>query len=216
MRSRNGGEDTRTRVLEAAVERFGQDGFGAPLRAIAADAGLSAPAIIKHFGSKDGLHRACDDHVLARVRAYKQEAMRSPDLGATFLAQMAVLDEVQPLVRYLVRSFLAGGEAARHLVEEMRTEALTWMRDGVEAGHLRPSRNEELRVKFAFSVSIGWMVQSVLSAGAEIGELGSQFWERTLKEMMLPALEVYTEGLLTDRALLDQYLLYMSDPPSPA
>ncbi|WP_324651227.1 TetR/AcrR family transcriptional regulator [Georgenia sp. H159] len=213
MRSPQPVSDTRTRILDAAVGRFGRDGFAAPLRTVAADAGVSAAAIIKHFGSKEALHTACDEHVLEIIGHHKREAMQSSDLRATFLAQMAVLDEFQPLIRYFVRSLLTGGDVARHLLTEMRSQAMDWMRDGVAAGNLRPSRNEELRVKFTFSASIGWMVQSVLAAGVELGELDSTFWRRTFEEMMLPALEVYTEGLLSDRAMLDEYLLYVGDPP---
>lgn len=214
MRSPQPVTDTRTRILDAAVRRFGSDGFAAPLRTVAADAGVSAAAIIKHFGSKEELHAACDAHVLEVIGTYKRAAMRSTDLGSTFLAQMALLDEFQPLIRYFVRSLLVGGDVARHLLAEMHSQALEWMRDGVAAGNLRPSRNEELRVKLTFSVSIGWMMQSVLTADVELGELDSQFWRRTFEELMLPALELYTEGLLTTRAMLDEYLLYMSDPPA--
>ncbi len=216
MRLPDGVPDTRSRILDAAVERFGRDGFDAPLRTVAADAGVSAAAIIKHFGSKEELHGACDDRVLGIIGDYKREAMRSENLGATFLAQMAVMDEFQGLIRYFVRSLLAGGTVARHLLEETRTRAREWMRDGVAAGNLRPSRDEELRVSFVLSVSVGWMVQAVLSSGRDLGELDSQFWHQTFHSMMLPALEMYTEGLLTDRSMLDQYVSYLSEPQAAA
>ncbi len=216
MRLPDGVPDTRTRILDAAVERFGRDGFAAPLRTVAADAGVSAAAIIKHFGSKEELHRACDERVLGIIGTYKSEAMRSEDLRGTFLAQMAVMDEFQGLIRYFVRSLLAGGAVARHLLDETRTQVLEWMRTGVGAGNLRPSRDEELRATFALSISVGWMVQAVLTAGKDVGELDSAFWHETFHAMMLPALEVYTEGLLTDRTLLDEYLRYLEDAPPPA
>ncbi|GAB3048590.1 TetR family transcriptional regulator [Sediminivirga luteola] len=213
MRSPQIASDTRTRILEAAVDRFGRDGFGASLRAIAADAGVSAAAVMKHFGSKESLHRECDAHVLAVISAYKTEAMKSADLGATLMTQMARMEEFQPLIRYTMRSFLAGGDVARNLLEDMRSRALTWMAEGVKAGHLKPSRNEELRVKLTFSISIGWMVQSVLAAEKDLGELDADFWARTFDEMLMPALELYAEGLFADRTLLEHYMLYRSDPP---
>ncbi len=213
MRLPEGVPNTRTRILDAALERFGRDGLGAPLRAIAADAGVSAAAIIKHFGSKEELHRACDERALDLIGAYKTEAMRSSDLRGTFLAQIAVMDEFQGLIRYFVRSLLAGGAVARHLLDETRSQALEWMRDGVRAGNLRPTRDEELRVTFTLSVSVGWMVQAVLTSGKDVGELDSAFWNDTFRAMMLPALEVYTEGLLTDRTLLDEYLGYLEGAP---
>lgn len=215
-RSAGPAPDTRSRILAAAIERFGREGFDASLRSIAADAGVTAPAIMKHFGSKEELHRACDAEVLAVTAKYKTEAARSTDLRGTFLEQMAILDEFQPLVRYMVRSTMTGGAAARRLLEDMRGEAMRWMRDGVAAGHIKPSRDEEARVKLTFSVSIGWMIQSVLSSGRDLGELDAEFWQQTLEEVMLPALELYTEGLLTGSTLLDEYLSYMSGPPAAA
>lgn len=201
-------------MLHAAVERFGAEGFDASLRAIARDAGLSASAIIKCFGSKEELRRACDEHLLAVIRMDKAEAMRSQVLRGTFLEQVAMLDEFQPLVRYMVRSLLAGGEIARTLVDDMHVQAEQWMRHEVEAGHVKPSRDEAARVKLTLSISLGWMLQAVLTSGKDIGELDADFWKKTIHDIMLPALELYTEGLLTDRTLLDEYLLYMSDPPA--
>ncbi|MCP2251786.1 transcriptional regulator, TetR family [Prauserella aidingensis] len=220
MRSPADVPDTRTRILEAAVNRFGQDGFDASLRAIAADVGVSAPAILKHFDSKEELRRACDEHVVDVTRKYKTEAMRSADLRATFLTQMAMVDEFQPLIRYVVRSLMNGGDAARNLLTDMYGEAERWMAEGVRTGVMRPSRDERARVKLTFSISLGWMLQSVLMADKELGELDADFWRQTTHELMPPALELYTHGLLTDSTLLDAYVsdrtepLSDSDPPA--
>ncbi len=55
---------TRARIRDAAVLRFGREGFGASVRTVAADAGVSPGLVIHHFGSKDGLRAACDEYVL--------------------------------------------------------------------------------------------------------------------------------------------------------
>jgi AcrR family transcriptional regulator len=48
--------DTRERLLEAAIELFGNNGFGSTsLRDLASDVGLKAPAIYNHFKSKEDL-----------------------------------------------------------------------------------------------------------------------------------------------------------------
>ena len=65
----------RARIRDAAVVRFGRDGFGVGVRAIAADAGVSAALVIHHFGSKDGLRAECDEHVLETVKREKSDAM---------------------------------------------------------------------------------------------------------------------------------------------
>lgn len=52
-------------IRDAAIELFGRDGFDVvPLRAIATQAGVSQPLIIKHFDSRNGLLEATDEHVL--------------------------------------------------------------------------------------------------------------------------------------------------------
>jgi TetR/AcrR family transcriptional regulator, regulator of cefoperazone and chloramphenicol sensitivity len=54
------GDETRHRIIEAAVELFGEYGFdGASTRDIAARAGVNAPALQYYFENKEGVYRAC-------------------------------------------------------------------------------------------------------------------------------------------------------------
>ncbi|MGF6773671.1 AcrR family transcriptional regulator [Paraburkholderia sp. GAS199] len=54
------GDETRHRIIEAAVEMFGEHGFeGASTRDIAARAGVNAPALQYYFENKEGVYRAC-------------------------------------------------------------------------------------------------------------------------------------------------------------
>jgi TetR/AcrR family transcriptional regulator, regulator of cefoperazone and chloramphenicol sensitivity len=54
------GDETRHRIIEAAVELFGEHGFeGASTRDIAARAGVNAPALQYYFENKEGVYRAC-------------------------------------------------------------------------------------------------------------------------------------------------------------
>ncbi|ARP86758.1 CerR family C-terminal domain-containing protein [Bordetella genomosp. 9] len=63
------GDETRLRIIEAAIERFGEAGFdGASTRDIAARAGVNAPALQYYFQSKEGLYRACAEHIAEDVR----------------------------------------------------------------------------------------------------------------------------------------------------
>lgn len=67
--------DGRTRLITAAIELIAQDGHrAATVRRVAEAAGVSAPLVLHHFGSKEGLIEACDaqvreiiDEVAARV-----------------------------------------------------------------------------------------------------------------------------------------------------
>src|SRR6516225_6863116 len=106
------------RIRDAAIEQFGQHGFGVGLRSIAEAAGVSAALVIHHFGSKDGLRKACDEFVAEEVRSSKSDAIRSND-PATWLGQMAEIETYAPLTAYLVRSLQTGGELATMLWDRM-------------------------------------------------------------------------------------------------
>ena len=69
----------RARILDAALAQFAAHGVrGATMRGIAEAAGVSLGLVQHHFGTKDGLRRACDEVVLV-LAAKKRDAY---DLGA--------------------------------------------------------------------------------------------------------------------------------------
>jgi len=54
------GDETRRKIIDAAIRLFGQHGFaGASTRDIAAEAGVNAPALQYYFENKEGVYRAC-------------------------------------------------------------------------------------------------------------------------------------------------------------
>ncbi|WP_206957994.1 CerR family C-terminal domain-containing protein [Trinickia acidisoli] len=58
------GEETRLRIIHAAIELFGEHGFvAASTRDIAARAGVNAPALQYYFENKEGVYRACAEHL---------------------------------------------------------------------------------------------------------------------------------------------------------
>jgi TetR/AcrR family transcriptional regulator, regulator of cefoperazone and chloramphenicol sensitivity len=64
------GEETRARILEAALELFANSGFeGASTRTIAEQAGVNLPAIQYYFGSKEGLYRAVVEQFSQQMQA---------------------------------------------------------------------------------------------------------------------------------------------------
>jgi TetR/AcrR family transcriptional regulator, regulator of cefoperazone and chloramphenicol sensitivity len=66
----------RERILHASLRLFGEQGFdGTSVRQVAAAAGVSAPLILHHFGSKDGLRKAVAVEVMARVEAALDAAL---------------------------------------------------------------------------------------------------------------------------------------------
>ncbi len=71
------GTDTRTRLLDAAEELFGQHGFsGASLRAITAAAGANLAAVNYHFGNRAAL---VQEVIARRVGPVNEERLRRLD-----------------------------------------------------------------------------------------------------------------------------------------
>src|SRR6201999_1458119 len=120
------------RIRDAAIEQFGQRGFDVGLRAIADAAGVSAALVIHHFGSKEGLRKACDDYIAEEIRSGKSAAMQSND-PATWLGQMAEIESYAPVTAYLVRSLQTGGELATMLWDTMIANAEEYLDEGVRA-----------------------------------------------------------------------------------
>jgi AcrR family transcriptional regulator len=187
MRSASNDRTAIARIRDAAIDQWGQHGFTVGLRSIAEAAGVSAALVIHHFGSKDGLRKACDDSIAEEIRVAKSESVTTHDPAAWF-AQMAEIDSYAPMMAYLVRSMQSGSELARSFWKRMLHDAEEYLEEGVRAGTLRPSRDPQALQLHDNPSDL----RAVLRDYAE--------------EMVLPALEVYTQGLMTDSTMYDAFL----------
>jgi AcrR family transcriptional regulator len=203
---------TRARIRDAAVLRFARTGFGASVRAIAADAAVSPGLVIHHFGSKQGLHAACDDFVLARIAEAKRQNMSRATTGG-LIEVLAQADDLSPLLSYVLRSLQAGGPAGKAFVEHMIADAEQYTAEAVGSGIVKPSRDERARVRYLVLSTLGTLLLSVTFDDAEDVDDVSTAVKRFLEDLYLPMLELFTEGFLTTRRMLDDYLLYVGDPP---
>jgi AcrR family transcriptional regulator len=62
------GEETRARIVAAALRMFGERGFdAASTRDIATSAGVNAPALQYYFDNKEGVYLACVEYIVASV-----------------------------------------------------------------------------------------------------------------------------------------------------
>jgi TetR/AcrR family transcriptional regulator, regulator of cefoperazone and chloramphenicol sensitivity len=192
----------RARIRDAAIRRFSIDGFDASVRVIAADAGVSPGLVIHHFGSKVALRAACDEHVLRVIREAETEAFTGP---GDLLGYLSQLDDYAPLVGYLVQALLAGGDLAATLLDRMTQDAESYLAEAVAAGRMKPSRDPARRAAFLVDVGIGAVLAFVRRHPPVDGDYAAVL--RAYAEAnSLPALELYTEGLLADSSTLDAYL----------
>ena len=191
------------RIRDAAIEQFGQHGFGVGLRAIADAAGVSAALVIHHFGSKDGLRKACDDYIAEEIRDTKSETIKSND-PATWFARLAEIEEFAPMTAYLVRAMQSGGDLANMLWRSMIDNVEQYMEEGVRAGTIKPSRDPKARAKY-IGITGGGALLLYIQMHDTPTDLRAVLRDYA-RDMILPALEVYTEGLMVDRTMYDAFL----------
>jgi AcrR family transcriptional regulator len=191
------------RIRDAAIEQFGQHGFGVGLRTIAEAAGVSAALVIHHFGSKEGLRKACDDYVAEEIRSSKSEAMQSND-PASWLGQLAEIEQYAPLTAYLVRSLQTGGELAMTMWQKMIENAEDYFAEGVRAGTIKPSRDPHARARY-LAITSGGGLLLYLQMHDTPNDLRAVLRDYARDEGM-PTIEIYTEGLMTDRTMYDAFL----------
>jgi TetR/AcrR family transcriptional regulator, regulator of cefoperazone and chloramphenicol sensitivity len=200
---RPGDKTAIARIRDAAIEQVGERGFSVGLRTIAEAAGVSAALVIHHFGSKEGLLRACDEYIAEEIRSEKSEAIKSPD-AASWLAQVAEIESFAPMMAYLVRSMQSGGDLAKAMWRRMIDNAESYLEEGVRAGTLKPSRDPKARAKYlAFTGGGGFLLylqmhDNPTDVRAVLRDYGN--------DMVLPALEVFTEGLMADPNMYDAFL----------
>src|SRR5690606_12725808 len=95
---------TKARIRDAAITEFSEKGFnGASIRGIAERAGVSPGLVQHHFGTKQELREACDQHVMkmfqrALVEGYRRGGVDDPG----FIDEM--YRSMLPLVSYLMMS----------------------------------------------------------------------------------------------------------------
>ena len=203
MRSAQDDRTAVARIRDAAIEQWGEHGFNVGLRTIAEKAGVSAALVIHHFGSKDGLRKACDDYIAEEIRTGKSASMQTSD-PAEWFRLMAEIDSYAPMMAYLVRSMQSGSDLAKMLWQRMIDNAEEYLEEGVRNGLLKPSRDPRARAKFMGLTGGGGfflfiqMHDNPTDLRAVLRDYG--------EEMTLPALELYTEGLLTDSTMYDAFL----------
>ncbi|WP_280253317.1 TetR/AcrR family transcriptional regulator [Nocardia abscessus] len=197
---------TAARIRDTAIEVFGEHGFQVGVRKIAAAAGVSPGLVNHHFGSKDGLRAACDDRVLQLIRDEKIKAITASSVKAGMLDALAEIESYAPLVAYMVRSLQAGGPMAESLFEHMAADAEGYLQKAVEAGTIKPSRDPAARARYLMMLNVGATLLYMQMRQHRDEKIDFRKAIRDLtEELTPPALEFYTQGLLTDSTILDTF-----------
>lgn len=134
----------RARIRNAALEAFAEVGDAASIREIARRAGCSPALVQHHFGTKDALREACDDHVLSYVREQVTAGVDHLGIGdPQYVAE--VYRSAPMIIAYL----------NRRLVEN--TPEAQWIFDALVAitePYLRPEAETPIRDRAAVLVAM--------------------------------------------------------------
>ena len=120
------------------------------------------------------------------------------------LKHLATADEYEPVVRYLAMCLRTGGDLARRVVEQMIADAEQSLAQQVEHGIIIESADPKARARYVTLSQVGALVMEF--AMAEPGTTSMEIWQNHVATTMLPALELYSHGMLTDNgAMLEEY-----------
>jgi len=137
---------------------------------------------------------------IARPSAHLLEGLTAPGASATILV-------------YILRAIHAGGQPAREFLDSLIDDARAVMAEGLATGLVRPSRDEEARLRYLTYQTMGALLVQFLTTPRTTPEEFVASLRAGRQETILPTLELFTEGLLVDRQMLDDYLQYLWEPP---
>jgi AcrR family transcriptional regulator len=144
----------RVRIRGEALRLFADRGVdGVSVRDIAASAGVSPALVIKHFGSKEGLHDAVDQDVAAAIEAMLAQvtdpAAAEPGTLPTLAEAVAqALPDGSPVPRYLGRMLIDGGPAGAGLFASLYGLAQGALDRMVRGGTASPGSDPGVRAAF--------------------------------------------------------------------
>lgn len=188
-------DSTADRLVDTACALISESGVAATsLRSVARSAGVSAPLVVHHFGSKAGLVAACDARVCEAVDDC-MSTMRDPDRTGDLIGSWMELLGTTPYLGYITQSLRDGGTAGSHLFDhlyEMSCEVDTAMRS---SGVAQATDDPEMRALLMMALDMGMLllsehVERVLGGPIESPEIAER-WVRG-------ALEILTDGVLVE------------------
>jgi hypothetical protein len=108
------------------------------------------------------------------------------------------------MMAYLVRSMQSGTDLAKSFWQRMIDNAEQYIEEGVRSGVLKPSRDPKARARYLSIINGGGfllylqMHETPTDLRAVLRDYG--------EDMMLPSLELFTNGLMTDSTMYDAFL----------
>ena len=210
--------NTRARLRDVALIRFGRDGIAATsLRSIARDAGVAPSHVVHYFSSKAGLRSACDEYVAA-VLHQAQETVSDDGvvvMDALTSARRKLADT--PALQYLSRSLVEpSSDASSALVDRLVADGVRYLERLEQAGVVQPSADRRSRAILLTFMTLGQLALHEHFArltGVDVTASGDDSPEH--ETMAAATLGLLGTGLLTPTSLQEfEHALGASSRPS--
>lgn len=197
-------------MRDSAMRVYGSRGLDAGLEEVAADAGVSVEDLISQFGSVEDLQKACTDYVFEVIEKTHGSLNPHEDM----FQHLATADEYEPVVRYLAMCLRTGGDLAHQVVDQMIADAEKNLDQQVKHGIIVDSADPKARARYLTLSQAGALIMEFALADPKASTM--EIWQNHVATTTLPALELYSHGILTDGgAMLDDYKRAMaSDVPA--
>lgn len=188
----------RARIRDAALQHFAEHGFEkSTIRDIARTAGVSPGLLRHHFGSKEDLRDACDQHVAGILREVNAQV-----LGASVNNDLRSASEVRrnlrPYQRYMARMLLDGSKTAAAVYDEMVAASEQWMEFLDAQRHEPPVADRRLRAALFAAQAMGIPLlysQIIRASGVDL------FSDDGDSQMAHALLDIYSQPLMTPEQL---------------
>ncbi len=209
MRSAGSGPDpaatdpdrtARAGIRDAALSLFAERGPDAvTVREIATVAGVSPALVLHHYGSKDGLRAAVDEHAAATFDAMlaelgdggMDEALTGGSTASLAEAFAAGFPEGSPLPAYLRRLLLSGDPVADALFARWHAMTLQVLDQLERTGIATPSRDPAVRAALLLANDLA-VVLLAPQLRAVMGE--GVLTPRGIERWAAEATDIYTHG----------------------
>lgn len=204
MRSMPDDRTARAVIRDEALRLFAERGpETVTVRQIAAAASVSPGLILHHFGSKQGLREAVDQHVLGLfdVMLGEMTGERAGDLydpaasGSVVEAIVRHLPPDSPVPAYLRRLLLTGGDAGRELFRRLFQLSARTLEAMARAGLAAPGADPAVRAAFLMSNDLAiLLLREHLADVLGTDPLSAEGMARWAREVLV----IYGSGLLTE------------------
>lgn len=182
--------ETAARIRDAAITESAARGFPATtVRGIATVAGVSPGLVIHHFGSKEGLRAACDDHVFEALTEMKQEnANQSP----LMVAEMFREGRMRSYADYLLKSMLDPSEQGQRFFDHYVETVEQVIEEGFAGYTLRQA--EDRRVQATAIAMLG--LAPMLLESRVRHSLGTEDLHDSMARLIPYLADVYRHGFI--------------------